>query len=148
MKLHWIAPIALLLPLALPAQTNYFEPTAEGLAKARLFAASHARGKFTTAQCLADLASWDANDDANSKAKDKMENWWYQKLSTEELARLDREAGYCVGVLRVTHRREDALQMTLFDSSFLLELGGRAEAILADHHLMQEYLLRPNSLAD
>ena len=142
-KNRWVTFVAfLLLPLAALAQTTVEQNAESGLAHARLVAARTVAKSITAPQCLADLSSWETKDEADDKAKVEQPNLWYQKLSTEELVRLDAESIHCTGVLRHTHHKEDSAMMPYFGRSFALELIDRAEAVLAEHHLMQEYLLK------
>ena len=131
----------LLLPAATMAQTTTDERTESEMAAARITAARKA-ASFTAQQCLADLSSWRAKDNADDKAKVKVPSFWYEKLSTEELVRRSRESISCGSVLRRTQHREDSPMMTSYGLAFEDELVSRAEAVLVEHHLMHEYLLK------
>ena len=134
--------VALLwLPAGTMAQTTVDERTESGIASARIAAARKA-ASVTAQQCLADLSSWRAKDNADDKAKVKEPNFWYEKLSTEELVRRARESISCGSVLRHTTRRDDSPMMTGYGLAFEDELVSRAEAVLVDHHLMHEYMLK------
>src|SRR4029077_14863189 len=91
--------VLLLLPAATMAQTTINERTESGMAAARIAAARKA-ASVTVQQCLADLSSWRAKDNADDKARAKASNFWYGKLSTEELVRLSRESLSFGSVLR------------------------------------------------
>jgi hypothetical protein len=81
----------------------------------------------TAPQCLEDLSSWETKDEDN-KAKVELPNLWYQKLSTEELVRLDAEGTYCTLPLRHAHHKEEAQTMPYFGRSFAAELIGKMVA--------------------
>jgi hypothetical protein len=130
-----------LLPVAISAQTTN-DKIESGTARARLLAARNAASAVTAQQCLADISSWNAKDDADEKANVKDPSWWYQKLSTEELVRLSSESTFCMGVLRHAHRVGDSRVIGSYGRMFYGELLDRAEALLAEHHLMHEYLLK------
>ena len=130
----------LLLPCVAATQTND-EKIASGVAHARIVAARTA-SVVTTQACLADLSSWEAKDVADEKAKREAPEFWYEKLSTEELVRLSRESLSCGTVLKRAGHQYGASRMPLYGREFENELLWRAEAILADHFLMHEYLLR------
>ena len=66
----------------------------------------------------------------------------YEKLSAEELVRLSRESLSCGSVLRHAHHREDLPMTASYGLAFENELVGRAEAVLVEHYLMREYLLK------
>jgi len=132
----------LLLPVATMAQTTVDERMESGMAHARIIAARKAASAVTAPQCSADLSSWDAKDDADEKAKIEQPNWWCQKLSTEELVRLSSESVSCRTALRHAHHPGDSRVMCSYGSMFDKELLGRAEAILVEHHLMHEYLVK------
>jgi hypothetical protein len=72
----------------------------------------------------------------------KTTNFWYEKLSTEELVRRARESISCGSILRHTTRRDDSPMMTSYGLAFEDELVSRAEAVLVEHHLMHEYMLK------
>jgi hypothetical protein len=134
--------VALLwLPAGTMAQTTVDERTESGIASARIAAARKA-ASVTAQQCLADLSSWRAKDNADDKAKVKEPNFWYEKLSTEELVRRSRESISCSSVLRRTPHREDSPMMTSYGLAFEDELVSRAEAVLVEHNLMHEYMLK------
>ena len=131
----------LLLPAATMSQITTDERTESERAAARITAARKAES-VTAQQCLADLSSWRAKDNADDKAKVKAPSFWYEKLCTEELVRRSRESISCGTVLRHTPRREDSPMMTNYGLAFEDELVSRAEAVLVEHHLMHEYLLK------
>jgi hypothetical protein len=132
----------LFFPLTVHAQATVKEKDESGLASGRIIAARRAARAVTVQQCLADLSSWEAKDEADEKAKVESPDFWYAKLSTEELVRLSAESSSCSSVLRHAHRLDNASMMPLWGRMFENELLGRAEAILAEHYLMQEYLLQ------
>jgi hypothetical protein len=136
-----LAAILLLLPVAALAQTVEVK-SESGLANARLMAARNAASGVTAQQCLADLASWDAKNQADERAKVKAPAIWYEKLSTEELVRLSSETVPCSTALRHAHYVSDSRVMIGYGRMFDNELLNRAEAVLRDHHLMHEYLLK------
>jgi hypothetical protein len=142
MKLRLVLFVALLLlPVAISPQTTINEKMDSGTAHARIIAARNAATAVTVQQCLADLSSWEARDNADDKAKVEKQ-YWHQKLSTEELVRLGTESLYCAPVLRRAHRRGDVPLMHDYEALFNSELLHRAEAVLVEHHLMHEYLLK------
>ena len=131
----------LLLPACTMAQTTVDEKIESETARNRITAARTA-ASVTVQQCVADLSSWEARDEADDKANIESFAYWYQKLSTEELVRLSRESLSCSSALRHAHRRADASMMPAYGRMFDGELLGRAEAVLVEHHLMHAYLLR------
>jgi hypothetical protein len=137
MNRRWMLWVALLFPVTTMAQTT----TESDVAVARITAARKA-ASITAQQCLADLSSWRAKDTSDDKAKVKAPGFWYEKLSTEELVRRSRESISCGSILRHTQHREDSPMMTSYGLAFEDELVGRAEAVLVEHHLMHEYLLK------
>jgi hypothetical protein len=140
---RWIVRVAfLVLPVCTMAQTTVNETMESGTATARIVAARRAASVVTAPQCLADLSSWEAKDEADNKAQVESPAFWYEKLSTEELVRLSAESSSCSSVLRHAHRLENASMMPLWERMFETELLGRAEALLVEHHLMHEYLLK------
>jgi hypothetical protein len=124
------------------AQTTQDEIMESTMAHARIIAARKAASAVTTQQCLSDLSSWEARDNADEKTKVDQPNWWYQKLSTEELVRLSSESPSCSTVLRHAHRVGDSLETYSYGKEFDMELLFRAEDVLTEHHLMHEYLLK------
>jgi hypothetical protein len=124
------------------AQTTVNEKMESGTANARIIAARKTASAVTAQQCLADISSWDTKDNADEKANVQQPNWWYQKLSTEELVRLSSESASCNTALRHARHVGDSRVMTSYGRMFDAELLSRAEAILVEHHLMHEYLLK------
>jgi hypothetical protein len=142
-NLSYFLSLALLFfPLTLHAQTTVNQKAESGLASDRILAARQAATVVTAPQCLADLSSWEAKDDADDKAKVETHAFWYKKLSTEELVRLARESGSCGSILRRAHRQDSASMMPFYGRMFDGELLLRAEGILAEHYLTHEYLLK------
>jgi hypothetical protein len=136
----------LLLPSCTMAQKTVDVEMESGTGHARIIAARKAASTVTAQQCIADLSSWEARDDADKKANEKAKiespDSWYQKLSTEELVRLSSESLFCGSVLRHAHHGVDVPLLTDYGRAFDGELLGRAEAVLVEHHLMHEYLLK------
>jgi hypothetical protein len=140
---RWIVCAALLLlPARTMAQTAVDEKMQSRTASERIVAARKAASVVTAQQCQADLSSWEAKDDADDRAKVESPNFWYEILSTEELVRLYAESASCGSALRHAHRREDASMMPYYGRMFNSELLFRAENVLTEHYLMQEYLLK------
>jgi hypothetical protein len=96
----------------------------------------------TTEQCLADLNAWTIRANADDKMKIQPPNWWFQKLSTEELERLTHEMTSCTTLLRRAHHQEEMVMVLLYERQLDNELLSRAKEILGDHFLMNEYLLK------
>jgi hypothetical protein len=96
----------------------------------------------TTQQCLVDLSSWTIRADADEKMKVEPPNWWFQKLSTEELERLSHEMLSCATLLRRAHHQGEMVMVLLYERQLDGELLSRAKGILDDHSLMNEYLLK------
>ncbi len=143
MSRRLIVYVALLsLPATTMAQATVNERMESGTANARIIAARKAASAVTAQQCLADISSWNAKDNADEKANVEQRNWWYQKLSTEKLARLSSESVSCSTVLRHARHVGDSRVMVGYGRMFDVELLGRAEALLVEHHLMHEYLLK------
>jgi len=143
MNHRWMVYVALLLlPACTMAQTTLKEEGESGLAHARLAAARKLASAVTAQQCLADLSSWETRDAADDSAKVESPAFWYQRLSTEELVRLSMESAACGSSLRHAHHRDSAAMMPYYGRMFDDELIGRAEAILAEHYLIHEYLLK------
>lgn len=143
MNCRFVLSVALLLlPVAISAQTTANEKIESGTAHARIIAARKSASAVTAQQCLADISTWDAKEDADEKANVKDPSWWYQKLPTEELVRLSSVSTFCSGVLRHARRVGGSRVMSSYGRMFYGELLGRAEALLAEHHLMHEYLLK------
>ena len=80
----------------------------------------------------------DAYDD---KTKADAPNFWYEKLSTEELLRLTVESGNCITIIIPFRNLIRMLQFYSHQAEFNLELRSRAQSILYDHGLYHEYLL-------
>jgi len=112
------------------------------MAHARIIAARNAASAVTAQQCVADLSSWEARDEADDNAKVESPSFWHQKVSTEELVRLSQESVSCSSALRHAHHKADASMMPYYGRMFDGELLSRAEAVLVEHHLMHEYLLK------
>lgn len=108
----------------------------EHMASARLIAAER-RPSVTSKQCTADMASWDDRDDADDKAKVQAPNYWFEKLSTEELMRLSRESTAC----SAHYSGPQSTKFLNYSGVLEIELFNRAEAILRNHGLIHELLL-------
>jgi hypothetical protein len=114
-------------------------PFNESLAYARLIAA-HTLPTVTQAQCFNAATDWLERDKA-----DKKEPWWFQRLSTEELTRMASLSNACA-TEAIGHARPNATSVGAFigrTSQFQNILLHRAETVLHDHSLIQEYLLQP-----
>jgi hypothetical protein len=96
----------------------------------------------TTEQCLADLNSWAIRADSDEKKKITPPNWWFQKLSTEELERVTHEMSSCISLLRRAHHQEEMVTVLFYERELENELLNRAKEVLTDHFLMNEYLLK------
>ena len=135
-----LAAILLLLPVTALAQTAADQISQSGLANSKLIAARKAASSVTAKQCQADLSNWQRRDAADDKANVKQPNLWVQKLPTEELVRLDSESASCSSLLRRANRPTYAEMDLLYGRMFAGELLNRAEAVLSERHLLQEYL--------
>jgi hypothetical protein len=131
----------LLLPTVISPQATINEKLESGTAYARIVAARNGAKAVTAEQCLSNLSSWQATDEADRKSKVAQPNWWYQKLSTEELARLSADSHYCFPVLLGSRRQHEASLIIDYAPLFSTELLRRAEGVLIKHHLVNEYLL-------
>jgi hypothetical protein len=127
MNLKYVLFVWLLVPCA-QAQT-------EEKVSARLSEAIRAGQQTTAKQCAADLESWGLKDEKDEKANTD----WVQKLSTEELSRLRAEAMSCPKKMRKNHPQM-AAEMHIWVGRFYIYLVHRAELILKNHGLMQEYV--------
>jgi hypothetical protein len=96
----------------------------------------------TAKQCLSDITSWAARDDADTKAKVNSPDYWYEKLSTEEVMRLAAESLSC---WRIIDRNGHAT-LVGYELRFNVELWARAKAILIRHDLLHELLLESGDL--
>ncbi len=111
----------------------------EGMASARM-AAMHTLPVVTRTQCSALLVDWgqrDKSDQADSPA-------WFMRISTEEVARLFGLAFACEeeGEQRDKTYRNIS-RFALYALQFQAQLLFRAETVLRDHTLCEEYLLQP-----
>jgi hypothetical protein len=112
----------------------------ESLAYARLIAA-HKVPTVTHGQCLSAQGDWLERDKA-----DKQSPYWYQKISTEELARMASLSTACATEVGEIHTAATANNAGLFASrsgQFHWEMLRRAETVLHNHGLVEEYLLQP-----
>ncbi len=122
------------------AHTRQQEPQFnESLAYARLVAA-HKLPTVTHGQCFSAQSDWLERDKA-----DKQEPWWFQKVSTEELVRMASLATAC-GTGAIQGQNHNATSVAAFvarSNQFNYVLLIRAEAVLHNHTLIEEYLLQP-----
>jgi hypothetical protein len=135
---HLMLPLALLALSSVQAQ-DLEKKQREGMASARM-AAMHTLPAVTRPQCSALLVDWgqrDQGDHANSPA-------WFMRLSTEELTRLFGLAFACEeeGEQRDKTDRNIS-RFALYALQFQAQLLFRAETVLRDHALCEEYLLQP-----
>jgi hypothetical protein len=113
----------------------------ESLAYARLIAA-HKLPAVSHAQCYNALTDWLERD----KADKQNGPYWFQKVSTEELARMASLSSACateVGEIRTVASANDAGMLTSMSAQFHWEMLRRAETVLHDHALIEAYLLQP-----
>jgi len=113
----------------------------ESLAYARLIAA-HKLPTVTHGQCLSAEADWLERDKADKEGGP----YWFQKLSTEELARtasLSSACGTEVGEIHTAASDNAVGRFVARSAQFQWELLHRAETVLHDHKLIEEYLLQP-----
>jgi hypothetical protein len=135
---HFVLPLSFLAVCPLPAQ-DIEERAREGLASARL-AAAHKAPQVTPAQCSVLLADW------QEKSKsERSDSAWNMPLSTEELIRL---LGFALACQKEGFERSRAPSahtraFSLYAVQFQTYLLFRAENVLRDHRLVQEYLLEP-----
>lgn len=112
----------------------------EAMARARVLAAEKS-SPVTAQQCMADVSRWEAMDASDDKTKADAPNFWYEKLSTEELLRLTVESRNCITIIIPFRNLIRMLQFYSHQEEFNLELRSRAQSILNDHGLYHEYLL-------
>jgi hypothetical protein len=114
----------------------------EGLAYSRLGAAKQTPA-VTHAQCSAMLTEWQQRD----KGDRSNSTFWFERLSTEELTRLSRMALACEqeDYQRYRHREDygEALRFAMYALQFHSQLLFRAETVLHDHALIEEYFFHP-----
>ena len=111
----------------------------ESLAYARLIAA-HKLPTVTHGQCFSAQGDWMERDKA-----DKQSPYWYQKISTEELARMASLSTACAteAVGQATPNATSVGAFVARSRQFENVLLNRAEAVLHDHALIEAYLLQP-----
>lgn len=112
----------------------------ESLAYARLVAASK-QPTVTAAQCYSAQGDWQERDKADKEGGP----YWYQRVSTEELARMASLSNACA-TEAVGHERPNATSVGAFvarTSQFHYVMLNRAETVLHNHALVEEYLLQP-----
>jgi hypothetical protein len=135
---HLVLALTLLAISSVPAQ-DLEKKQREGIASARM-TAMHILPAVTRTQCSVLLVDWgqrDKGDNADSPA-------WFMRLSTEELTRLFGQAFACE---EVEERRDKThtnfTRFALYALQFQAQLLFRAETVLRDHALCEEYLLQP-----
>jgi hypothetical protein len=131
-----------LLPLALVsfpfAQGQDIEKRMrEGLAYSRLVAALR-MPTVTPDQCSALLFDWQQKDKRDRQDSPS----WMAHLSTEELHHLRASAVACES-LQMSHSHSRVALFALYGSRFCAELLSRAESVLHDHALTEDFLLQP-----
>jgi hypothetical protein len=116
-------------------------PFNESLAYTRLIAA-HKLPTVTHAQCFSAQGDWLERDKA-----DKPDGpYWFQKISTEELARMASLSSSCATEAIDRQAIPNATSVGAFvarTSQFQNVLLNRAETVLHNHSLVEEYLLQP-----
>jgi hypothetical protein len=137
---QWMVISGFLLASPLFGQTTNMDTQASQIAYARVAKARQAV-RISLETCTADLSGWDARDTEDDRSKAEQPNWWYQKLSTEELVRLSGEAASCPAIFRSANDKARAHSASNWRGLFDATLLYRAEAVIADHHLMNDYLL-------
>lgn len=107
----------------------------------------------TVGQCSAAEQEWESNDRQSFVGAVQPTGHWAAQLSTEELIRLNALAVVCghLTLERLKKTKNESAKMELLWSEsgladhalqFDFELRARAEGILLDHRLIDEYLLR------
>jgi hypothetical protein len=137
---HFVLPLVLLAVCPLPAQ-DIEKRQREGIAFARLIAA-HQLPVVTHGQCFSAQGNWLERD----KADKQNGPYWFQKVSTEELARMASFSTACATEGREGHANPNATSVAAFvarSREFQNIQLNRAEAVLHDHSLIEEYLLQP-----
>ena len=132
--------VALLCSCTAVAQDTIKERITEGTAYARVTAAKSVYSSAhlpTYKQCATDANAWDAQ----TSSKGDVDPYWYGRLSTEELLRLENESTYCVGVLRRNGHRDLSEAVRGSEVLFLSTLLFRAEDVIRDGHLNLDFLL-------
>jgi len=135
---HLVLPLAILAISPVRAQ-DIEKKQHEGMASARM-AAMHGLPAVTRVQCSALLADWGQRDKGNHADSPA----WFMRLSTEEVARLFGLAFACEeeGERRDKYYRNVGT-FALYALQFQAQLLFRAETVLRDHALCEEYLLQP-----
>lgn len=139
MKLAFCLPIIAVLCIA-AAHGQQQAQLDESLAYARLVAASKLP-TVTAAQCYSAQGDWQERDKADKEGGP----YWYQRISTEELARMASLSNACA-TEAVGHERPNATSVGAFvarTSQFHYVMLNRAETVLHNHALIEEYLLQP-----
>ena len=132
--------LAILTVLCIVSVHARQSPPNESLAYARLIAA-HKLPTVTRGQCSSAQGDWMEKDKA-----DKEEPWWYQRLSTEELARMASLATACATEAMKNQENSSTISVGAFVGrarQFDNVLLNRAETVLRGHALIEDYLLQP-----
>lgn len=111
------------------------------LAYARLIAA-HKLPTVIHGQCSSAHGDWLERDKADKQGGP----YWFQKVSTEELARMASLSTACATEGIEGHAASNATAVSAFvarSSEFREVLLDRAETVLHDHALINDYLLQP-----
>lgn len=107
----------------------------ESLAYSRMIAAHSLPNSVTHGQCSSAAADWLERDKADKDGGP----YWFQRLSTEELYRMVSLSAACG-----THEGAASIGMfSLRNAQFQNILLNRAETVLHNHGLVEEYLLQP-----
>jgi hypothetical protein len=137
MKFTMLA-VVMLLSASIFGQDSIENRVAEATAGDRLTAAER-YPIITSQQCVADLASWESRNQTDVAVKVTEPNYWYEKLSTEELAKLSKEAFSCQTIS--TEYSVTFSKMSVWSDYFQEQVYLRAEAVLRSHGLIHELLL-------
>ena len=112
----------------------------ESLAHHRLLTA-HKLPTVTHGQCFSAQGDWLEKDKADKESGP----YWYQKVSTEELARMASLSTACA-TEAIGQQTPNATSVGAFvarSRQFEWVLLDRAETVLHNHALIEEYLLQP-----
>jgi len=119
-------------------------PFNESLAYARLIA-THTLPTVTHGQCYGAQGDWLERDTAKDGYK-KDGPYWYQRLSTEELVRMASLSTACATEEIQNQSNPNATSVAAFVArtrQFEYVLLNRAETVLHNHALTEEYLSQP-----
>jgi hypothetical protein len=92
---------------------------------------------ITSKQCAADMSSWAARNEVDAKSNGQAPQYWYDTLSTEELARMSSESTACAGQANTTEK----VAWLIYEAAFMNEFALRSDTILRKHGLIHELLL-------